>query len=36
MGHTGIGTAQLLAAVMLERMAGIELNQIPYKGERRC
>ncbi|MFO1302176.1 MAG: tripartite tricarboxylate transporter substrate binding protein [Burkholderiales bacterium] len=33
MGHTGIGTAQLLAAVMLERMAGIELNQIPYKGE---
>jgi len=33
MGHTGIGTAQLLAAVMLERMAGIQLNQIPYKGE---
>jgi tripartite-type tricarboxylate transporter receptor subunit TctC len=33
MGHTGIGTAQLLAAVMLERMAGIDLNEIPYKGE---
>lgn len=33
MGHTGIGTAQLLAAVMLERMASIDLNEIPYKGE---
>ncbi len=33
MGHTGIGTAQLLAAVMLEQMAGIDLNEIPYKGE---
>lgn len=33
MGHTGIGTAQLLAALMLEKMGGISLNKIPYKGE---
>lgn len=33
MGHTGPGTAQLLAAVMLERQGGVELNKIPYKGE---
>ncbi len=33
MGHTGIGTAQLLAALMLEKMGGVSLNKIPYKGE---
>jgi tripartite-type tricarboxylate transporter receptor subunit TctC len=33
MSHTGIGTAQLLAAVMLENMAGIQLLKVPYKGE---
>lgn len=31
--HTGIGTAQLLAAVMLENMAGIQMLKVPYKGE---
>ena len=33
MAHTGPGTAQLLAALMLENMAGIELLQVGYKGE---
>lgn len=33
MGHTGNGTAQLLAAQMLEKQGGITLNKIPYKGE---
>jgi tripartite-type tricarboxylate transporter receptor subunit TctC len=33
MGHTGIGTSQLLAALMLEKLGGVQLNKIPYKGE---
>ena len=31
--HTGIGTAQLLAAVMLESMANVRMLKVPYKGE---
>lgn len=31
--HTGFGTAQLLAAVMLENMGNVEMLKVPYKGE---